>query len=161
MLEIQKLIEELSFNFYKSQRQVSQYYTHNVLKEYNITYPQLLVLKVLWDKGPVTVSDIVNALALDTGTISPLLKRMQKLNLIKRDRSETDQRIVMVNLTKKGLELKENLSNAFSTIQDTLDLDIQELKELNLLLSKVIESLNVTKSFKKGSWIGGILWMNQ
>ena len=65
---------QLCFNLYNAQRQVNRYYSNKIFKEYNITYPQYLVLTILWETAPVNVKKLVTGLALDTGTVSPLLK---------------------------------------------------------------------------------------
>jgi MarR family multiple gene transcriptional regulator MgrA len=145
MMDNRKLLEELSFNFYKSQRQVSHFYSYNILKDYDITYPQFLVLKLLWDNESVTVNEIVYALELNTGAVSPLLKRMEKLELIKKERSELDERKVIICLTDRGLTLKDDIYNAFIKIENALGLNIKEIEELNLLLNKVTESFKAEK----------------
>jgi DNA-binding MarR family transcriptional regulator len=73
-----------------------------------VTYPQYLVLLVLWESAPATVGQISRRLYLDTGTITPLLKRMTDHGLITRERSSDDERIVYVHLTEKGRKLKEH-----------------------------------------------------
>ncbi len=76
-----------------------------------VTYPQYLVLLVLWESSPATVGHIAQRLFLDTGTITPLLKRMAENGLITRERSTKDERIVYVHLTEKGWKLKEHAVN--------------------------------------------------
>lgn len=101
MSEHHNLKEQLCFSLYNAQRQVNRYYSNKVFKKYNLTYPQFLVLSILWDESPVNVKKVVTELALDTGTVSPLLKRMEHVDLIKRERSEVDQREVFIHLTEK------------------------------------------------------------
>ena len=74
--------------------------------------PTILVLSILWDESPVNVKKVVTELALDTGTVSPLLKRMEQVDLIKRERSEVDQREVFIHLTEKSEKFKPELSDA-------------------------------------------------
>ena len=102
MSEQHNLKEQLCFSLYNAQRQVNRYYSNKVFKKYNLTYPQFLVLTILWDESPVNVKKVVTELALDTGTVSPLLKRMEQVDLIKRERSEVDQREVFIHLTDKS-----------------------------------------------------------
>lgn len=99
-----KLDKQLCFSLYNAQRKMNRFYTNQVFKQYNLTYPQYLVLSILWQMSPVNVKTLVEALALDTGTISPLLKRMEANDLIVRKRSELDQREVFVHLTDKSRE---------------------------------------------------------
>lgn len=70
------------------------------------------MLSILWDESPVNVKKVVTELALDTGTVSPLLKRMEQVDLIKRERSEVDQREVFIHLTEKSEKFKPELSDA-------------------------------------------------
>ena len=79
MSEQLNLKEQLCFSLYNAQRQVNRYYSNNVFKKYKLTYPQFLVLTILWNESPVNVKKVVTELALDTGTVSPLLKRDGKL----------------------------------------------------------------------------------
>ena len=79
MSEQHNLKEQLCFSLYNAQRQVNRYYSNKVFKKYNLTYPQFLVLSILWDESPVNVKKVVTELALDTGTVSPLLKEWNKL----------------------------------------------------------------------------------
>ncbi len=91
MSDQHNLKEQLCFSLYNAQRQVNRYYSNKVFKKYNLTYPQFLVLTILWDESPVNVKKVVTELALDTGTVSPLLKRMEQVDLIKRERSEVSR----------------------------------------------------------------------
>ena len=72
MSEQHNLKEQLCFSLYNAQRQVNRYYSNKVFKKYNLTYPQFLVLSILWEESPVNVKKVVTELALDTGTVSPL-----------------------------------------------------------------------------------------
>ena len=133
---------QLCFNLYNAQRQVNHYYSNKIFKTYNITYPQYLVLTILWETAPVNVKKLVTDLALDTGTVSPLLKRMENLHLIKRKRSDLDQREVFVHLTDKSLEMKEKLYQASHLIQDVSQLTDEETEQLNILLQKMIKNID-------------------
>nr|WP_263314062.1 MarR family transcriptional regulator [Mammaliicoccus sp. Marseille-Q6498] len=133
---------QLCFNLYNAQRQVNRYYSNKIFKEYNLTYPQYLVLTILWETAPVNVKKLVTDLALDTGTVSPLLKRMENIDLIKRIRSELDQREVFVHLTDKSKEMKQHLDNAPQLIQNVSKLDEEETKQLNDLLLKMIDNVD-------------------
>ena len=112
MSEPLNLKEQLCFSLYNAQRQVNRYYSNNVFKKYKLTYPQFLVLTILWADSPVNVKKVVTELALDTGTVSPLLKRMEQVDLIKRERSEVDQREVFIHLTDKSEAIRPELDTA-------------------------------------------------
>ncbi|ANZ34034.1 MarR family winged helix-turn-helix transcriptional regulator [Staphylococcus carnosus] len=131
----------LCFSLYNAQRQVNRYYSNKVFKKYKLTYPQFLVLTILWEDSPVNVKKVVTELALDTGTVSPLLKRMEQVDLIKRERSEVDQREVFIHLTEKSEAIKPELGQACNQLADISGLSENEEKELNRLLDKLIDSL--------------------
>ncbi|MDK8170015.1 MarR family winged helix-turn-helix transcriptional regulator [Staphylococcus warneri] len=139
------LKEQLCFSLYNAQRQVNRYYSNKVFKKYNLTYPQFLVLTILWDESPVNVKKVVTELALDTGTVSPLLKRMEQVDLIKRERSEVDQREVFIHLTDKSEKIRPELSTASEKVAIASSLSLEEVDELNRLLGKVIDAFNEAK----------------
>jgi len=89
-----------------------------MLTELGITYPQYLVLMVLWEKDNQPVNDIAHRLLLETNTVTPLLQRMEKLGLVSRKKGEQDKRQQIVSLTKKGKALEEE---AFATIPSGWD----------------------------------------
>jgi DNA-binding MarR family transcriptional regulator len=105
------LEKQFCFSLYSLSRRVIQSYTP-LLKPLDLTYPQYLVLLVLWQQlekkiHTISVSKLTNELKLDTGTVTPLLKRMESKNLLSRTRSKKDERIVMVELSVKGLSLRD------------------------------------------------------
>lgn len=106
------LKEQLCFATYTASRLITKAYAP-YLKRLGLTYPQYLVLLVLWqgmeeDQGAVTMKTLGQDLFLDSGTLTPLLRRMEKSGLITRKRDDDDERIVLVALTEKGLGLREN-----------------------------------------------------
>ena len=145
MTEHHNLKEQLCFSLYNAQRQVNRYYSNKVFKKYNLTYPQFLVLTILWDESPVNVKKVVTELALDTGTVSPLLKRMEQVDLIKRERSEVDHREVFIHLTDKSEKIRPELSSASEKVATASSLSLEEVDELNRLLGKVIDAFNEAK----------------
>ncbi|WP_304232062.1 MarR family winged helix-turn-helix transcriptional regulator [Jiulongibacter sediminis] len=100
------LENQICFHFYAISRLTNQLYT-SILKKLNITYPQYLVLLVLWERDGQMIKDLGERLLLDTNTLTPLLKRMQQKGLLSRERSGEDERKVIVSLTPKGQQLKE------------------------------------------------------
>ena len=101
-----KLENQLCFRFYTVSRLLTQIY-YPLLKSLGITYPQYLVLMVLWEADHQPVNDIAKRLLLNTNTITPLLKRMETDGLIKRKKDKVDGRKVIVTLTKKGKLMEE------------------------------------------------------
>ncbi|MGW0824095.1 MarR family winged helix-turn-helix transcriptional regulator [Streptomyces sp. NPDC002845] len=100
------LDEQLCFALYAAQRAVTAAY-RPLLDELGLTYPQYLVLLVLWERGETTVKDLAGALRLDYGTVSPLLKRLESAGLVRRERSASDERSVLVAVTGHGETLRE------------------------------------------------------
>ena len=106
-----QLDNQICFRLYTAARLVIQAYTP-MLNELGITYPQYLVLMVLWEKDNQPVNDIAHRLMLETNTVTPLLQRMEKLGIVSRKKGEQDKRQQIVSLTKKGRELEEEAFNS-------------------------------------------------
>ncbi|GAY75258.1 organic hydroperoxide resistance transcriptional regulator [Sporolactobacillus inulinus] len=101
-----RLEDHLCFSIYSCSRAIQRMY-QPALKKLGITYPQYLVLLVLWENRECSVKQIGALLDLDSGTLTPLLKRMEGKALLQRKRSQVDERMVTVRLTEKGAALKE------------------------------------------------------
>lgn len=101
-----QLDNQICFRLYTASRLITQAYTP-ILSELGITYPQYLVLMVLWEKDNQPVNDIAHRLLLETNTVTPLLQRMEKIELVKRQKGKLDKRQHIVRLTKKGREMEE------------------------------------------------------
>jgi MarR family transcriptional regulator, organic hydroperoxide resistance regulator len=99
------LDRHLCFALYSASRAMTAAY-RPVLDELNLTYPQYLVLLVLWEEGRATVGGLGERLHLDSGTLSPLLKRLEANGFVRRERSSTDERLVDVTLTAAGRRLE-------------------------------------------------------
>ncbi len=101
-----QLDNQICFRLYTATRLITQAYTP-LLNTLGITYPQYLVLMVLWEKDNQPVNDIAHRLMLETNTVTPLLQRMEKLGIVSRKKGEQDKRQQIVSLTPKGKELEE------------------------------------------------------
>ena len=101
-----QLDNQICFRLYTAARLITQAYTP-MLTELGITYPQYLVLMVLWEKDEQPVNDIAHRLLLETNTVTPLLQRMEKLGIVSRKKGELDKRQQIVSLTQKGKEMEE------------------------------------------------------
>jgi MarR family transcriptional regulator, organic hydroperoxide resistance regulator len=99
-----QLDEQLCFALYSASRALTRAY-QPLLEPLGLTYPQYLVMLVLWEGKPLSVSELGRRLALDSGTLTPLLKRLEEAQLVERRRSETDERVVHVSLSKAGSAL--------------------------------------------------------
>lgn len=101
-----RLDNQICFRLYTAARLITQAYTP-MLSELGITYPQYLVLMVLWEKDAILVNDIARRLLLETNTVTPLLQRMERQGLVIRERGEQDRRQQFVSLTEKGKAMEE------------------------------------------------------
>jgi len=110
-----RLENQLCFRLYTASRLITQAY-HPLLGEYGLTYPQYLVLLVLWEKDAQPVNDIAKRLLLETNTVTPLLKRMETEGILTRTKGEKDARQMIVTLTKKGRDLQKKLTNVPETV---------------------------------------------
>ncbi len=110
-----KLENQLCFRLYTASRLITQAY-HPLLSEHGLTYPQYLVLLVLWEKDAQPVNDIAKRLLLETNTVTPLLKRMEAEGIVTRSQGKKDARQVIVKLTKKGRDLQKKLTNVPETV---------------------------------------------
>lgn len=109
MKEQLKLGNQLCFRLYTASRLITQAY-HPLLSGIGLTYPQYLVMMVLWEQDAQPVNDIAKKLYLETNTVTPLLKRMEAEGFVERSRSKADARQVIVSLTEKGRKLEEKAS---------------------------------------------------
>ncbi|EOL43367.1 MarR family winged helix-turn-helix transcriptional regulator [Enterococcus caccae] len=139
-----RLEEQLCFSLQTASKQFNRMYA-KALKPFQLTYPQYLVLLVLWEYSDQRISDIGEKLALDTGTLTPMLKRMEKNGYIHRNRLPEDERIVIVSLSEKALQLETEI---YDQVQGCLNqLDFNEKKYFSLIeqinsLSKQISEIN-------------------
>lgn len=101
-----KLDNQLCFPMYAASRKIVKTYTP-YLKPLGLTYTQYITLMVLWEEGEVKIKDLGEKLYLDTGTLTPLLKKMEDAGLLTRKRSEEDERVVNVKITDKGMQLRD------------------------------------------------------
>ena len=110
-----KLENQLCFRLYTASRLLTQAY-HPLLSEHGLTYPQYLVLLVLWEKDAQPVNDIAKRLLLETNTVTPLLKRMEAEGIVTRSKGKEDARQMIVKLTKKGRDLQQKLTDVPETV---------------------------------------------
>jgi len=113
-----------------------------VLEELGLTYPQYLVMLVLWENEPRGVKDLGHELGLDSGTLSPLLKRLEALGLVERRRSGDDERRVAVHLTPAGKDLSSKAGAIPQRLADAAGLTAGELEQLRGTLAKLTAALH-------------------
>lgn len=127
-----KLENQICFPIYSVSRLITKAYKP-YLEKMGLTYPQYLVLLVLWEHGKLSVNQIGEKLLLNTNTLSPLIKRMEKMDLLKRARSKQDERSVLVELTEKGLSYKANATPIPQKLLKSLLSEEVELTDVMLL----------------------------
>lgn len=107
-----------------------------VLKEFGLTYPQFLVMQILWEEDGLKVHELGTRLALDSGTLTPLLKKLESQNFLKRKRGEEDERTVSIHLTYPGKSLQSKVSIAIGNWEENLPLEVKEATSKLLPLSE-------------------------
>ena len=135
-----KLENQLCFPVYAASRLITREY-QPFLDKLKLTYPQYLVLMVLWENDCLQVNDIAKKLILNTNTITPLLKRMEQQGLIIRNRSDKDERKVLIKLTEEGYNLKVKASQIPEELIKRLsdsELEIEDLVKLKESLNSLI-----------------------
>jgi DNA-binding MarR family transcriptional regulator len=113
-----------------------------LLADLGLTYPQYLVLMALWEHGELSVKRMGELLRLDSGTLSPLLKRLDAAGLVRRERSADDERSVLVSLTAKGTALRERAEQVPCRLFEACDLAPEEATQLRGALYRLADSLD-------------------
>lgn len=136
-----RLALHICFSLQNTSRAFGAVY-RNVLRETGLTYPQYLVMLALWEHGDLTVKSLGALLRLDSGTLSPLLKRLEAAGLITRSRSLSDERSVVIALTGAGEEMREPARKIPAAIQSAAGLDAADLRTLDAILRRLTRSLD-------------------
>ena len=134
------LERQLCFPLYACARKITNLYTP-FLKKLGITYTQYIVFLVLWEQDGITVGDLCKRLYLDNGTVTPLLKKLEKAGYIRRERSKDDERIVMVYLTDSGRAFRTQVEEIPGQVGSCMTLEEKEAGQLYSLLYKLLNSL--------------------
>lgn len=130
------LEQMICFDLYAASRAMTGLY-RPALEALGLTYPQYIAMRVLWHRGPTTVRDLGTALDLDSGTLSPLLKRLETQGLVRRERGTHDERVVWIHPTTKGAELHNRVADLPERLACAVDLTLDEFTQLHHLLSRV------------------------
>lgn len=138
--ELLKLDNQLCFPLYVASRAMTNAY-RPLLNELSLTYPQYLVMLVLWEDKEISVKNLGDKLYLDSGTLTPLLKRLEVAGLIRRTRSLEDERSVLINLSEKGYELQEKAYDIPKELFCKSGLSVEEFILLRQQLNKIIFDL--------------------
>ncbi|MBE1499302.1 DNA-binding MarR family transcriptional regulator [Amycolatopsis lexingtonensis] len=136
-----RLDDQLCFGLYSASRAVTSLY-RVVLDDLDLTYPQYLVMLALWEQDHRLVKELGAELNLDSGTLSPLLKRLQTAGLVVRNRQADDERSVRVSLSETGKALREKAQGIPDVIGTAMSLDDAGVARLRAELDRLTESVN-------------------
>ena len=140
MAKTPQLDDLLCFSLYSTSLAMNKQYRKQ-LKPLDITYPQYLVLVILWQQKEVTVSEIGEQLFLDSATLTPLLKRMEKAGLVLRRRAPEDERHVLITLANEGEKLESHAAGLFDSVSCALGVSEQGAKEIKQALEVIRRNL--------------------
>lgn len=138
--EFPALDEQLCFALYTATHRITRAY-RPLLEPLGLTYVQYLVMLVLWESAPRSVGELGHSLYLDSGTLTPLLKRMEKAGLVTRQRDNNDERRVLIHLTDRGLELKSQAHHIQEDMLCRMELTRPESRQLQAQVMRLIDNL--------------------
>ena len=145
-----RLDRQICFSLHAASRAFNGVY-RVVLKDLGLTYPQYLVMLVLWEEGTLPVKKLGEHLRLDSGTLSPLLKRLESAGLVRRERSARDERSVEVLLTDQGTALREQARQVPRRILSATSFDPDEIRLLKSQLDALTTALDEAALEESGS----------
>lgn len=141
MSEKLKLTNQVCFPLYTLAKEVVNLY-RPILTELDLTYPQYLVMLVLWEEGEQKVSDIGCKLNLETGTLTPLLKRLEQKQLIERRRNKEDERVVKINLTENGITMQKKAECVPGQIIQSLNISPDKLEAFKEVVEEFLNHIS-------------------
>lgn len=136
-----KLENQLCFPLYACSKEVIRRYKP-YLDKLDLTYTQYIAMMVMWEKKEVTVKELGKCLYLDSGTLTPLLKKLEEKNYVVRNRSKEDERNLIVSITQAGEELKEQAVQIPANLSTCVNVEPQEAQQLYRLLYKMLDGLS-------------------
>lgn len=136
-----KLSNQVCFPLYAASREVIKLYKP-FLDEYNLTYTQYITMLVLWEDEKITIKELCKKLYLDSGTITPVIKKLEAMGLLIKYRDKSDERIVNVEFTDKGRELKEEIVKVPEQVSCKINGSVEDLLILKNLLEKVLDEIS-------------------
>lgn len=135
--EALKLDNQLCFPLYACAKEIVRRYKP-FLDDIDLTYTQYIAMMVLWEEKEINVKDLGGRLYLDSGTLTPVLKRLEQKGLISRQRDDKDERVLIASITQEGEALKEKAVEIPYKMAGCVKLDVQEAKELYEILHKLL-----------------------
>ena len=140
MEDLLKISNQLCFPIYALSKEITNQY-RPFLDKLDLTYPQYLVLMVLWEHQKLNVCEIGKILRLDSGTLTPLLKRLEVKQIVKRERSKQDERIVDVSLTEKGIALEDDAVCIPVQLMEKVQLSAEEILQFKTIINKILNTI--------------------
>lgn len=134
-----KLENQLCFPLYACAREIVKKY-RPYLDELDLTYTQYIAMMVFWEKGKCSAKELGEKLYLDSGTLTPVLKSLEKKGLVKRGRAESDERLLIVSITEKGEELRERAVDVPFEVAKCIDIDDGAAVALYKTLYKILSA---------------------
>jgi len=142
--DVLKLKKQLCFPLYACAREAIKQYTP-FLDKLDLTYTQYITMMVLWEQKSLTAKELGNQLYLDSGTLTPLLKKLEGKGFLTRKRSETDERNLIVTITEKGEALKDQALFIPGEMTSRVNLEPEEIRTLYRYLYKMLEKAEPVK----------------
>ena len=139
--ECLKLKNQLCFPLYAASKEIVRLYKP-WLDEIDLTYTQYITMMVLWEKRESNVKELGKCLYLDSGTLTPLLKKLEGKGLIERHRSEEDECNLIIRVTEQGMRLRERAADVPARVGSCVQLSPEEARTLYELTYKVLESID-------------------
>ena len=136
-----KLENQLCFPLYACAKEITRKYKP-FLDEIDLTYTQYIVMMVLWDKKEISVNELGKLLYLDSGTLTPLLNKLVKKEYIIKQKNISDERFINLTITIKGLDLRDKAIVIKNKIIECIDIDEEEVKNLYIILNKILKNAN-------------------
>lgn len=135
-----RLENQICFPLYACAKEVTRQY-RKPLKDLGLTYTQYIVMMVFWEYGGMTESELGRRVHLDSGTLAPLLKRLERQGLVNRQRPKSNENRLYISLTKAGEDLKEKALSVPGDMEGSLKLDREEIQQLKQLLDKALKGM--------------------
>ncbi len=140
-----KLENQLCFPLYASSRMITRLY-QPLLEKLGLTYPQSIIMLVLWEHDSLSIREIGDQVQLNTNTLTPLLKRMSEQGLLRRERSAEDERRVLITLTQKGMDMKADAQSVPVELMQTMNFPLEKAIQLKTLLDELLTDLRSQES---------------
>ncbi|PZD94552.1 MarR family transcriptional regulator [Paenibacillus sambharensis] len=139
--EILKLENQVCFAVYACSREITKLY-RPILEEYGLTYTQYVTMLVLWERDGITVKELGRRLHLDSGTLTPLLKKLEAAGLVTRTRDKADERNVVIDLTEKGHGMKKSAAAVPGRLFNETVVDEADIVALRNLITRMLARIS-------------------